>query len=240
MLNTSRLQDHALDYTLFALLDNKTKILDMAQPIRQFPSTTYRVICTSDEVVWLDLEKPGLPALRCKHFRDNDETLSLYSAYCDGLYHTFLWSRKTSAMTVYTHPAIGPAQLVLPPYDIPPPVPNMRRSGVSSIQTSMKQRYKAAVPEALILLESAADGAVYQRELISEASPKLPSDVVDKERVEHRRIAADQPLSRVPLEDPKRFRVAHLFMLYNSTYHGLGPLIFGRHAKALVHRNRAL
>lgn len=188
----------------------------MAQPTRQHPSTPYRIICTTTELIWLDLDKPDVPALRYKHYRDADDTLSLHSAFCEGLCHTFLWSRQTSSTTVFTHPVIGPTQLVLPPYDLPPPVPNIRRWGLTTIQTSMKQRYKAVVPEALILIETAADGTVYQRELISEAAPKLYSEAIEKERVEHKRIAAENPLSNLPMEDPKRFRVAHLLMLYNS------------------------
>ena len=208
------------------LADSKTRILDMAQPTRQYSSTPYRIICTTEEVIWLDLDKPDVPALRLKHFRDNDDTLSLHSAFCEGLCHTFLWSRKTPAVTVYTHPVIGPVQLVLPQYDLPPPCPNIHRSGLTTIQTSMKQRYKAVVPETLILIESAADGTVYQRELISQSAPNLVSNKVEQERVEHKRIAAEQPLSHLPLQDPKRLRVAHLFMLYNSKWHGLYVLHF--------------
>lgn len=195
----------------------------MAQPTRQYPSTPYRIICTTEEIIWLDLEKPDVPALRYKHYRDSDDTLSLYTAFCEGLSHTFLWSRRTSAVTVYTHPVIGPAQLVLCPYDLPPPVANIRRSGLTTIQTSMKQRYKAVVPEALILIETARDGTMYQRELISQAAPKLVSGVVDQERVEHKRIAVDKPLSHLPVQGPKRFRAAHLFMLYNSKSHSTFP-----------------
>lgn len=196
----------------------------MAQPTRSFPSVAYRVICTTEEVIWLDLHKPGVPAFRMKHYRDNDDTLALQCGFRDGVCHTFLWSRKTSALTVYTTPALGPFQLLIPAYNVDPPTPDIRRSGLAILHapnrtlhapTSKKQG--PGVPEALLMHESAADGTVYQREFMT---GKIP--VATREnphgRLEHKRLNAAQPLSHLPLEDPKAFKVAHLFMLYNSEY----------------------
>lgn len=210
-------QDHLQDITLFSLSDKKARILDMAQPTRSYPDTAHRIICTTKEVIWLDLDKPGAPVMRHQHYRDDDKTLSLHSEFCDGVYHTFLWSRKTPVMTVYTTPAIGPLQLVLPPYILPPPIPNLRRSGINSIHIPSKQlkRSDQILPESLILVESAADGAVYQRELIIESIPTMARGY-EHGRLEHKRLNADQPLLHLPLRDPKVFKLAHLFMLYNS------------------------
>lgn len=191
----------------------------MAQPSRSYPNSPHRVICTRTEIIWLDIERPGAPVLRLKHYHDDDDTLALHSAFCDGLCHTFLWSRKTPALSIYTTPAAGPMQLVLPVYNIPSPVPNMQRSGLASIHVPSRRWKKYSAPESLVLIESAADGSVYQRELVTHKMPVIPREL-ENGRVEHRRIGTDQPLTHLSLEDPKRFKVAHFFMLYNrKLYH---------------------
>lgn len=221
------LQDHLEDITLFNLSNKKTRILDMAQPTRSYPYTAHRIICTTKEIIWLDLDKPGAPVMRHQHYRDDDKTLSLHSEFCNGVYHTFLWSRKTPVMTVFTTPAIGPLQLVLPPYTLPPPIPNLRRSGINSIHIPSKQlkRTDQILPESLILVESAADGAVYQRELIIESVPTMAHGY-EHGRLEHKRLDADQHLLHLPLRDPKAFKLAHLFMLYNSMLYRQYPAMF--------------
>lgn len=214
MYNSS--QDHRLDSTILLLREPESNvILNMATPDRAWPMTSIRVICTATEVMWLDLDKPDIATVRHKHYRQDINSLALTSTSYEGLTYTFLWSRETPALTVYMHSTDGPVMCPARPYDLKPPSPYIVRSGVVCIHLPATDKGSKMGNEAIVLVESDANGTVFARELTWDGGKKAP-------RLDFKRLNATEPLSMSPGELKKPSQSAHFFMLYNreilSTY----------------------
>lgn len=179
------------DTTLFQLDDDDDRILDMAKPVSNAPDSTVRVICTTRELIWLDITESGPPVMRVRHRLDPDPSLSLSSAFFDGgewyaslsrkgcdmltgyafsvHYHT-LWSRQPAPVVIYANRDGSPVQLLADPFHIAPPEHLLVRTGLSLL-TKPSSSSKSSQ---LMLFEASGDGGLYARQLNSNFKPSRP------------------------------------------------------------------
>ena len=71
-------------------------------------------------------------------------------------------------MTLFTYSANPPSQLLVDPCSLQPPTPGFQRAGVSLLPIATANTETRGIVGPLLLLETATDGSLYERQLVSE------------------------------------------------------------------------